>query len=366
MAKPSSEKQPKVAPCKETWIETEISQWEKRIKTQGKPTNRKRGGLLPKKKKSSPNDEIRRMKLRSDDAQTLKQNSNPVKPKLKRSLFANPAGARYKTKEGKNVRPTKAILQYIDAWNASLFPKCQEFKSKKDQEAGKQTKVYQNTVWHLQKLIKGTLYSGSESDVRFPSGFQRGKLRIPIERFQYLIKNLEKKAFNSDYKPNNKTYLSKITLPHFLVGNGNFGARPSCLLDYALTPAIPKTHTKPKDPRLAEIFKELFLFKVSRQEGTLTFAERNHLVGASNKYLDFFIHFKGSFEVYGYKDPIDFLDEYYWAAIDNGWPGRRLKKIPLGYLNSNALINKVVIPYFLEIGILKSYDFEGTTENYWR
>lgn len=338
-------------------LDSEISQWEKRIKAQGRVVHRKRGGLLPKKKKSSPDDEERRIKHRNDGTQTLKQNSDLVKSKLKRSLFDNPAGAKYKTKEKKSVRPTKAALQYIDVWNASLFPKLREFNSNKDQEAGKQTKVYQTTVRHLQKLIKGTLYNGSELDVRFPEGFQKQPLRVPIERFQYLIKNLEKKAFNSDYKPRNKIYLSKTTLPYFLVGNGKYGAKPSCLLEYALTPAVPDTHTKPKDSKLAEIFKELFLFKVDRLENTLTFAERNHLVGASNKYLDFFIRFKGSFEVYGYKDPVDFLDEYYWKAIADSWPGKRIKKISLGYLNSNAVIDKVIVPYFLKIGMLKDYDF---------
>jgi hypothetical protein len=177
---------------------------------------------------------------------------------------------------------------------------------------------------------------------------------------------LDKKAFNSDYKPRNKTYLIKTTLPFFLVGNGKFGVSPSLLLDYALTPATPNTNTKSKDPRLSEVFRELFLFKVNRIEDTLTFAERNHLVGASNKYLDFFTRFKEPFEVYGYKDPIDFLDEYYWKAISDSWPGRRIRKIPLNYLNSGVLIDRVIVPYFLKIGMLKDYDFEGTTKGYWR
>jgi hypothetical protein len=337
-------------------LNSEISQWEKRIKAQGRVLSKKKGGPPPKRIcKGSPNNEVKRQGC--DDAQTIKQDAKLVKPKINRSLFNNPAGAKYKTKEDKSVRPTKIVLRYLDAWNTSMFPRLREFRSAKDEGINKQTKTYQTAVYLLKKLIKGTLYDGSEPSVRFPAGFQAQLLRIPIERFQYLVTNLEKKAFNSDYKPRNKTYLIKTTLPLFLVGNGTFGVSPSLLLDYALTPAIPNTNTKPKDPKLAEIFRELFLFKVDRLENTLTFAERNHLVGASNKYLDFFTRFKEPFEVYGYKDPVDFLDEYYWKAISDSWPGRRIRKIPLNYLNSGGLIDRVIIPYFLKIGMLKDYDF---------
>jgi hypothetical protein len=344
---------------------SEISQWENRIRTQGET---KKEGPPPKRIcRSSP-------KLRSktrqgcDDAQTINQNAELVKPKISRVAFDNPAGAKYKTKGPvtKSVRPNKAVLQYINVWNASLFPKLREFKSAKDREAGKQTKIYQETIRFLQKLIKGTLYDGSEPEVRFSDDFQRGDLRVPLERFKYLITNLEKKAFNSDYLPRNKTFLIKTSLHHFLVGNGRYGVLASILLEHALTPAIPNTNARPKDPKLTEVFKELFLLKTNRTKETLTFTERNHLVGASNKYLEFFTHFKDAFEVFGYKDPIDFLDEYYWKAISNSWPGKKIRKISLGYLNSSALIDRVIVPYFLKIGMLKDYDFEGATKEYWR
>lgn len=366
-------------------LNSERTQWENRIKSQGKKVTKERRGL-PRNDQSSPEDkETRRTvthiivsihelvkpdSIHDPNQKTtigiIKQSPTPAKSKIDRSKFSNPAGAAYKTKEAKSVHPTKIICQYIDTWNASLFPKLREFKSKEDQESGTQTKKYQITIRFLKKLIKGTLYNGSESEVRFPSGFQKGKLRVPLERFKYLISNLEKKAFNNDYKPRNKTYLAKTTLTLFLVGNGNYGSVPSLLLDHALTPAIPNTSAKPKDPKLAEIFRELFLFKTDRQESSLTFAERNHLVGASNKYLDFFTRFQKPFEVYGYKDPIDFLDEYYWKAISDSWPGKRLRKTSLSYINSGALIDKVIVPYFLKIGMLKEYDFEGTNEKYWK
>jgi len=348
---------------------SEISRWEKRIKSQGKKVIKKEGP--PKETQGSPhNKETRRAKTKQEtekhSADIIQHSCTTVKPKIDRSKFSNPAGARYKTKENKGVHPSKIVTQYINAWNTSMFPKLREFSSGKDQAAGKQTKVYKETIRLLKKLINGTLYNGSEPEVRFPDNLQRGPLKIPIERFQYLIRNLEKKAFNSDYKPLSKTYLTKTTLAHFLAGNGRYGSMASRLLDYALTPAIPNTHTKPKDPKLAEVFKELFLFKAERKEASLTFAERNHLVGASNKYLDFFTHFRGAFEVYGYKDPIDFLDEYYWKAISDSWPGRRIRKVSLGYLNSRALVDKVIVPYFLKIGMLKTYDFEGITVGFWR
>jgi hypothetical protein len=343
---------------------SEISQWEKRIKAQGKTKPKKREGPLSDEK-SSP-------KLRSktrqgcDDAQTIKQDAELVKPKIDRAVLNNPAGAKYKTKEDKSVRPTKIVLQYLDAWGASMFPRLREFRSAKDGGANKQTKTYQTAVYLLKKLIKGTLYDGSEPSVRFPNDFQRQQLRVPLERFKYLIGNLEKKAFNSDYMPHNKAYLAKTTLSFFLIGNGKFGTMPSFLLEYALIPAIPNTNIRPKDPKLAEVFRNVFLVKTDRPELFLTFAERNHLVGASNKYLDFFTRFKDAFEVYGYKDPIDFLDEYYWKAISDSWPGKKIRKISLGYLNSGALIDRVIVPYFLKIGMLKDYDFEGATKEYWR
>lgn len=342
-------------------LNSERSQWESRIKSQGKKVVRKGRGL-PRNDRGNPEDN----ETRRTATHTIKQGTTPVKPKIDRSKLNNPVGAAYKTKETKSVRPTKIICQYIDVWNNSLFPKLREFGSKKkDQEAGKQTKIYQGTIRLLQKLIKGTLYNGSEPEVRFPNDFQRGNLRVPLERFKYLIANLEKKAFNSDYLPRNKTFLIKTSLHHFLVGNGKYGVLASILLEHALTPAIPNTNARPKDPKLTEVFRELFLLKTNRTEDTLTFAERNHLVGASNKYLGFFTHFKESFEVYGYKDPIDFLDEYYWKAISNSWPGKKLRKVALGYLNSSSLIDKVIVPYFLKIGMLKEYDFEGTTKEYW-
>lgn len=349
---------------------SEISQWENRIRAQGETKPKKKEGLLPNKKSSPDNKRTRRTRSktrrRCDDVQTINQDAEPVKPKIDRALFGNPAGPKYKTKEAKSVHPTKAALQYLDAWNMSLFPRLREFKSAKDEGINKQTKSYQITICLLKRLINGTLYDGSEPSVRFPGEFQRQRLRVPLERFKYLISNLEKKAFNSDYKPHNKTYLTKTTLPFFLIGNGKFGTMPSFLLNYALIPAIPNTHAKPKDPRLAEVFREVFLSRVDRQESTLTFAERNHLVGASNKYLDFFTHFRKALEFYGCKDPIDFLGEYYWKAINDSWPGRKIKKIPLGYLNSSALIDRVIVPYFLKIGMLKEYDFEGATKEYWR
>lgn len=343
-------------------VASEISRWESRIKAQGEIKPKKKEGLLPSKK-SNPDNRTRRQGC--NDAQTIKQDTELVKPKIGRAAFNNPAGARYKTKETKSVRPTKAALQYLNAWNASMFPRLQEFRSAKDEGANKQTKTYQTAVYLLKKLIKGTLYDGSEPSVRFPDGFQRQQLRVPLERFKYLISNLEKKAFNSDYMPHNKAYLAKTTLPFFLVGNGKFGTMPSFLLNYALIPAIPNTNTRPKDPKLAEVFRDIFLLKTDRQELFLSSAERNHLVGASNKYLEFFTRFKEPFEVYGYKDPIDFLDEYYWKALSDSWPGKRIKKVALGYLNSGALIDRVIIPYFLKIGMLKDYDFEGVTKEFW-
>ena len=348
-------------------VASEISIWEKRIRAQGKTKTKKKDGLLLGEKSNPDNEDVRRTsKQKQGNKQTVKQSSNLVKPKIDRALFGNPAGAKYKTKEPKRIRTSKAAQQYIDIWNASFFPKLREFNSAKDEEANKQTKTYQTVVHLLRKLIKGTLYNGSESAVRFPSGFQRGALRVPLERFQYLVSNLEKKAFNNDYKPTNKTYLAKTTLIQFLAGNGQFGAMPSRLLNWALIPAIPNTHTKPKDPKLTEVFRKVFLLKTDRQEATLTFAERNHLVGASNKYLDFFIHFQEPLKIYGYKDPINFFDDYYWKALNDSWPGRKIRKIPLGYLNSGALMDKVIIPYFLKIGVLKDYDFEGVIEEFWR
>ncbi len=345
---------------------SEISQWENRIRAQGETKPKKREGLLPSKKSSPDNKKTRsKTRKRCDDVQTINQDAEPVKPKVDRALFDNPAGPKYKTKEAKSVRPTKAALQYLDAWNASMFPRLREFKSAKDEGANKQTKTYRTAVYLLKKLIKGILYDGSEPSVRFPDDFQRQRLRIPFERFKYLIANLEKKAFNSDYKPRNKAYLAKTTLSFFLVGNGKFGTMPSFLLNYALIPAIPNTNTRPEDPKLAEVFRNVFLLKTDRQELFLTSAERNHLVGASNKYLKFFTRFKDAFEVYGYKDPIDFLDEYYWKALSDSWPGKRIRKVSLGYLNSSALIDRVIVPYFLKIGMLKEYDFEGTTKEYW-
>jgi len=343
-------------------LNSEISQWESRVKSQGKKVTKKKGGL-PKGVGSPNNSETRRPTY----VDIVKQPPLTVKPKLDRSKFSNPVGTQNKTKGFKSVRPPQTVKQYINAWNASLFLKLREFGvRKKNKETAKQTKVYQESIRLLKKLIKGTLYDGSEPEVRFPSGFQRGTLRVPIERFKYLVSNLEKKAFNSDYLPRNKSFLIKTTLIHFLIGNGKYGVMASALLEHASTPAIPNTNARPKDPKLAEVFREIFLFRTNRQEGSLTFAERNHLVGASNKYLDFFTRFQEPFEVYGYKDPIDFLDEYYWKAIDDSWPGRRLKKISLSYLNSGALIDKVVVPYFLKIGLLKDYDFEGTNEKYWK
>jgi hypothetical protein len=343
-------------------LNSEISQWEKRIKAQGRAAPKKREGPLPEEE-SSPNNET---KQGCDAVHTIKQGTELVKLEIDRALFDNPAGAKYKTKEDKSVRPTKAALQYLNIWNASLFPRLREFKSAKDAGVNKQTKSYQTATHLLKRLIKGTLYDGSEPTVRFPAGFQRQSLRVPIERFQYLINNLEKKAFNSDYMPHNKAYLAKVTLSHFLVGNGKYGTSPSQLLDSALIPAIPNTNTRPKDPKLAEVFRDVFLLKTDRPELFLTFAERNHLVGASNKYLDFFTRFKDAFEIYGYKDPIDFLGEYYWKAISDSWPGKKIRKISLGYLNSSALIDRVIVPYLLKIGVLKDYDFEGTTKEYWR
>lgn len=348
-------------------VASEMSQWEDRIKTQGKLVSKKKDGL-PLRVKSSPNNKRTRSKSRKrrDTGHTIKQDAEPVKSKIDRTLFGNPVGAKYKTEETKSVRPTKIVLQYLDAWNASMFPRVQEFRSAKDEGINKQTKSYQTAVYLLKKLINGTLYDGSEPSVRFPGEFQRQRLRVPLERFKYLISNLEKKAFNSDYMPHNKAYLAKTTLPFFLIGNGKFGTMPSFLLNYALISAIPNTHAKPKDPRLTEVFREIFLSKVDRQEPALTFAERNHLVGASNKYLDFFTHFQKPLEFYGCKDPIDFLGEYYWKAISDSWPGKRIRKIPLSYLNSSALIDRVIVPYFLKIGMLKDYDFEGVTKEYWR
>lgn len=360
---------------------SEITQWENRIKAQGKTKTKKKSG--PPLRKSGPDNKTTRRKTRQrcdvgstivsihelvkpvsihapkQEATngTVTQTIRAVKPKIDRALFGKPAGAKYKTKETKNIRTTKIVQQYIDVWNASFFPKLREFKSQEDQEANKQTKLYQGTINLLQKLIKGKLYDGSDPSVRFPSNFQKGLFRVPIERFQYLVSNLEKMAFNNDYKPHNKTYLAKTTLARFLIGNGNYGSVPSLLLDRALTPAIPNTHMKPKDPKLAEVFREAFLSKTDRSEGTLTFAERNHLVGASNKYLDFFAHFQEPFEVYGYKDPIDFLDDYYWKAISDNWKGRKIRKISLGFLNSGMLIDRVLVPYFLKIGMLKEFDF---------
>jgi hypothetical protein len=362
-------------------LDSEITNWENRIKDQGRITSTKKDG--PPQRRSGPNN--RRRKRRTKDGcnviHTVTQDSELVKPvlihapnrgatidsteqiaglirpKIDRSLFVNPTGAKHRIKEPKKVCAASKVQKYIDIWNASFFPKLREFRSKKDEKADKQTRIYQTTVRLLRKLIKGTLYNGSESTVRFPSNFQRGSLRVPLERFQYLVSNLERKAFNSDYKPRNKTYLAKTTLTLFLIGNGNYGSVPSLLLDRALTPAIPNTHTKPKDPKLAEVFREVFLFKTDRSEDTLTFAERNHLVGASNKYLDFFAHFQEPFEVYGYKDPIDFLDDYYWKAISDNWKGRKIRKISLGFLNSGMLIDRVLVPYFLKIGMLKEFDF---------
>ena len=343
-------------------LDSEISQWENRIKSQGKKALKRKEGLP--QRRSSPNNEKKTRRAVSIHASNqeatidvIGQTAELVKPKIDRALFANPAGPKYKTKEPKKVCAAGKIQKYIDIWNASFFPKLREFRSKKDEEADKQTKKYQTIVRLLRKLIRGTLYNGSESTVRFPNNFQRGPLRVPLERFQYLVSNLERKAFNSDYKPRNKTYLAKTTLTQFLIGNGNYGAVPSLLLDHALTPAIPDTHTKPKDPKLAEIFREVFLFKTDRSEDTLTFAERNHLVGASNKYLDFFVHFQEPFGIYGYKDPIDFLDDYYWKAISDNWKGRKIRKISLSFLNSGMLIDRVIVPYFLKIGMLKEYDF---------
>ena len=350
-------------------LSSEMSQWRNKIKAQGKAVPKKEGGCPRQREAAQTITTKKRRKLRrtlGNDVSSVLPQTETVKPKIDRTLFSTPAGAKYKTKEPKNVRTSNTIQQYIDVWNASLFPRLREFNSIKDQEAAKQTKTYQTTIKLLQKLIKGTLYNGSETAVRLPAGTQRQSLRVPFERFQYLVKNLEKKAFNNDYMPRNKTYLAKTTLVWFLAGNGQYGAAPSRLLEYALTPAVPNTRIKPKDPRLAEVFRELFLFKTDRQEGSLTFEERNHLVGASNKYLDFFVHFQESFEVYGYKDPIDFLSEYYWKAINDSWPGRKIKKLPLGYLNSGALTDKVLVPYFLKIGILKEFDFEGITKDYWR
>ena len=347
-------------------LDSEMSQWEKRIKAQGSAAPPKRMGCSPPEKAALTTKKKKLRRKGCNAPHTLKHSSELVKPKIDRALFGNPAGAKYKTKEPKDINTTRITQQYVDIWNASPFPKLREFKSIKDQEAGKQTKTYQVIIKLLRKLIKGTLYNGSEPTVRFPAGFYGQALRVPLERFQYLVNNLEKKAFNSDYLPRKKAWLAKTTLACFLVGNGQYGAIPSQLLEHSLTSAIPNTHTKPRDPKLAEVFRDLFLLKTDRPELFLTFAERNHLVGASNKYLEFFTRFKEPFEVYGYKDPIDFLGEYYWKAIDDSWPGRRIKKIPLGYLNSSALINKVIIPYFLKIGILKEYDFEGITKEYWR
>ena len=344
---------------------SEITKWENRIKAQGSAAPPKGKGCSPPEKAAPTTKKRKLRRTLCDVVDTIDQQTKIVKPELDRSKLNNPAGAKYKTKEPKNIRTTRLIQQYINIWNASKFSKLREFSSKKDEEAGKQTKVYKEALRLLKKLINGTLYNGSEPKVRFPFDNQRGTLRIPIERFKHLVSNLEKQAFNSDYLPRKKTWLAKTTLTCFLVGNGQYGIVPSQLLEHGLTPAVPNTNTKPKDPKLAEVFKEALLSKTERSEGTLTFAERNHLVGASNKYLDFFNHFREAFEVYGYKDPIDFLGEYYWKAIDSSWPGRRIKKIPLGYLNSSALIDKVIVPYFLKIGMLKDYDFEGTTKGYW-
>ena len=344
---------------------SEISQWEKRIKAQGRAAPQKRKGCFQEEKAAHTTRKRNLKRTLCDDVNTITPQTKDVKPKINRSKLNNPVGAKYKPKEEKKACASRTVQQYINIWNTSKFSELREFSSKKDKEAGKQTKVYKEALRLLKKLINGTLYNGSEPKVRFPFDNQKGALRIPIERFKYLVSNLEKQAFNSDYLPRKKTWLAKTTLTCFLVGNGQYGIVPSQLLEHGLTPAVPNTNTKPKDPKLAEVFKEALLSKTERSEGTLTFAERNHLVGASNKYLDFFNHFREAFEVYGYKDPIDFLDEYYWKAIDDSWPGRRIKKIPLGYLNSSALIDKVIVPYFLKIGMLKDYDFEGTTKGYW-
>lgn len=340
---------------------SEMDRWEQRVKTQGEIVSKKKR-RQPSKLEGRPGPDIQKPKCK--DTNTIGHTLGTVKPKIDRSLLNNPVGS--KRKEPKSIRPTKTIQQYMDTWNASMFPKLREFKSAKDEEASRQTKTYKCVVKLLKKLIKGTLYNGGEPTVRFPDNFQRQLLRIPIERFRYLVKNMERKAFNSDYLPRNKTYLSKTTLTRFLIGNGLYGAIPSFLLEHALTPAVPNTTVRPKDPRLTEVFRELFLKRTCRHEDSLTFAERNHLVGASNKYLDFFAHFKDTFEVYGYTDPIDFLGEYYWKAIGDSWPGKKVKKIPLGYLNSSGLIVKVIVPHFLKVGLLKDYDFEGTSKGYWK
>lgn len=337
-------------------VSTELASWEDRIKSQG----RKKEMRLPRDK-SNP---IRRKVNEKPDPFKIGEDSEEVKPKIDRELFSSPAGVKYKTKKLKNVHLSKAIQQYIDVWNASLFPSLKEFRSKRDAENDKQTKTYKITIKFLRYLLSEKLFTGKVAGVRFPKNFEPQVLKIPPERFQYLIKNLEKKAFNSNYLPRNKDFLSKTTLLQFLVGNGTYGTAASTLLDHALCPVIPNTNMRPKNPKLSEYFKELYIQWIGASEQTLTFSDRNHLVGASNKYLDFFTQFQGSFEVYGYREPMTFLRDYYWKALSSNW--KNIKKIPLSYLNSKAIVSKTLVPYFLKIEMLKDFDFEGADPNYWR
>lgn len=341
-----------------------LTLWQRRIASQGKPP--------PKKKRSPPaerGDQRTGYKASPTESQegrrsspTIELGVQPVKHKISRSVLSDPAGARYKTKERKNIQITKQIQVYIDIWNTSLFPKLKEFKSKKSTT---QTKVYQTATKALRHLITGKLYTGAISSVRFPDNFEKQALKVPPERFKYLVKNLEKKSFDSDYLPRNKSFLSRTTLLCFLVGNGIYGSVPSLLLEQALIPAIPNTHMKPMDPKLSEVFRELFLQRVGKPEKALTFSDRNNLVGASNKYLSFFKQFQNSFEFYGYRDPIEFLNDYYWKAMESNWFGDRIKKIPTAYLNNSAVIDKTLVPYFLKLNMLKDHDLQGTDKEYW-
>ncbi|RPI49978.1 MAG: hypothetical protein EHM49_09155, partial [Deltaproteobacteria bacterium] len=288
----------------------EIKTWQEKIHNQGKVIKRKRPSLAdrdgPKNRKAKPVPNTPRcVNIKSEDT--------TVKPKLNRSLFANPAGAKYKTKEPKNLQATNTVREYITIWNTSKFPKLREFKPGGSKA---QTKRFKETVRALKHLNSGKLFSGEIPGVRFPPSFKPRVLKIPPDRFKFLVENLEKKAFNPDYLPRNKSFLAKTNLLLFLVGNGAYGTTPSLLLDQGITHAIPNTSARPVDPKLFEAFKEMFLRKLGLPIESLTIRDKNNIVGASNKYLHFFTQFSKSFEYYGYKDPIAFLD-YYWKALEN-------------------------------------------------
>jgi hypothetical protein len=346
-----------------------VDRWQKRISKQGKVLNIKespptgRGDI--KKRRTTARQMFQSTPPSRGD---IKPNSDiiytplgDVKPKIDRSVFSNPAGARYKSKEPKNLQVSNIIQEYINIWNASHFPELREFKPGGSRV---QTNKFKDTIRAIKHLISGKLYTGEVPNVRLPNHFKPQKVSIPPHRFKFLVENFERKAFNPDYLPRNKSFLSKTTLLSFLIGNGTYGSVPSLLLEHGLTHAIPNLSSKPKDPQLFDSFLKLFLRKLGKPEEALTIKDKNNLVGASNIYLHFFTQFKESFEFYGYTDPIAFLD-YYWQALENDWPGANIRKIPTTYLNNKIIINKTLVTFFLKVNLLRGQDLRGTSLDYW-